>query len=969
MTKSAQMRLILGIFTTIGVAAASLGAAPSAHAVTTPRVKPAAPGPAYISAADHARLKLVAKAAKAKNFGQVRSYAKLVEDPIGRSLADWLYYMAQDPKVSLKEADAFLDAHADWPAISRIQAHVEKRIKPSTPSQTVLEFFDSRDPVSGDGKLQLARALFETGSKDAAKIHLHDAWVNHNFSVDVERRLLSMYGRRLTQEDHAARVDRLLWARQVTRARRIFSKLNAKNRRMAEARAALLLGAASAPTTYLNLREDERLDSGVLLAAVRHFRRRGDHDRAIELAEQSPKDPQTLRNSSRWWYERQLLMRQALKEGRFADAYKAASHHGLDRGGDFAEAEFNAGWVALRFLNEPQRAETHFLALASAVGTPISLSRAHYWLGRTAEARGLASLSDAHYSAASKYIYTYHGQLAAEKAGGPALENEFSPPTKPSPEDLSLFTSRPTVRALRMLADLDLDYEFMVFAYHIDDQLETPGEYVELGRVLTGEGAPHLTVRAGKVAVRRKAFAPEVAYPVIFVPDEAARYVEPAIILGLSRQESEFNARAFSRAGARGLMQLIPTTAQITARKEGLRYSRAALLNDPIYNMTLGSAHLSHLLARYEGSLIMTFAAYNAGAGRVSQWVETYGDPRSPDVDPLDWVELIPFAETRNYVQRVLENTQVYRARLNDAPIAGRLSADLERGGARRRTAIHDRQPSAVLAAAAAGHASKPLASLPARTLARAEAYRKREEARLMEKEIAPTKQETPRDAAAAVTEASPDTSNAQALAQSVNEPTDASAGERMARPGEMTPEKKAEIDALARKLGGVLDKQLSDESTDEIAVPADVVVNVSIAADENEDTIAVTRDAPVVDATATPVIAPSLNARAPAQQTNASSAADEDAAVRRYRPGEPAPTDNEADDLNAGQLSGVFSSADSNPSTNASIATQEANAQATPSCITYGEFQARSQTLTADNDAAAADALAALAARVGDCD
>jgi soluble lytic murein transglycosylase len=229
-------------------------------------------------------------------------------------------------------------------------------------------------------------------------------------------------------------------------------------------------------------------------------------------------------------------------------------------------------------------------------------------------------------------------------------------------------------------------------------------------------------VRAGKVGIQRGAFAPEVAYPLVFVPDEAVRFVSPEIILGLSRQESEFNPRAYSRAGARGMMQLIPTTAQITARKEGLLYNRSALLDDPVYNMTIGSAHLSHLLERFDGSLIMTLAAYNAGAARVDRWITEYGDPRSSTVDPLDWVELIPFSETRNYVQRVLENVQVYHGRINDKPIPGRLYSDLERGGPRDRVASM-KPPSIVLANAASSFAPQALPALPKRTEERARRY------------------------------------------------------------------------------------------------------------------------------------------------------------------------------------------------------------------------------------------------------
>jgi len=699
-----------------GCAALALGA--SALGYATPRLKPPAPGPQYMSREDHALMEDIASALKRKRFAQAKTLSSKLSDPVAASLAAWMYFMAEDPAVDLIEAGAFLDAHNDWPQIERIQTHVEKRIPRAAPADDVLAFFETRNPVSGEGKIALARALFAKNESAAAEFHLRDAWIHHNFTVAEERRILQDYGEVLRQDDHAARVDRLLWARQVTNARRTMSKLKGEARKMAVARAALLMRAASGPRLFGALSADQQHDPGVLHAAVRYFRRTHDEPFAIELSRRAPDDPEGLGNPERWWDERQLLMRWALKEGRFADAYVLAAHNGLGEGSDLAEAEFNAGWIALRFLGQPERAEAHFLALASTVGTPISLSRAYYWAGRAAAAQGKTALARSYYDQAAQYYYSFYGQLAAEELGGEALTPRFGPLHQPSRYDQTLFASRSAVAALRMLADLDLAYEFMVFAYHVDDQLERPGEYMELAKLARGERAPHLSVRAGKVAIQRDAFAPDVAYPLIFVPEQAQRFVAPEIILGLSRQESEFNPRAFSRAGARGVMQLIPSTALITARKEGIRYSRPDLLNDPDYNITLGSAHLSHLLDRFDGSLIMTLAGYNAGAARVSQWIEVYGDPRKDGVNPVDWIELVPFSETRNYIQRVLENVQVYRGRLNNGPIPGKLASDLERGGDPRRVA-NIATASRRIARRAERHGAQSLAPMPARTAAR----------------------------------------------------------------------------------------------------------------------------------------------------------------------------------------------------------------------------------------------------------
>ena len=659
-----------------------------ADAFATPRLKPPAPAPRYISKNDLERIATLREALRRKTFATAKSTAGFVSEPIAWSLAQWYYFEAEDPNVAIDEADAFLDGHPDWPSLSKIQRHVEKQLDNDTPTSDVLALFDNRDPLTANGKMHLARALFANGERDAAVLHIRDAWINDTFRQSEETRFLSSYGGHLRSEDHAARVDRLLWARQVTNARRVFRYLAVADRRRADVRAQLLLAAKNAGTAYDRLGPEDRLDPGVLLAAVRYFRRSGEEPRAISLARLAPDDPDALRNPSRWWDERQLLMRWALKNRRYADAYAMTAGHGLVPGStDFSEAEFDAGWIALRFLGDPARAEVHFAALASSVATPISLARGYYWMGRAAAAMDDAERAARWYAEAARHPYSYYGQLAAEEIGGSALEARFGESAPASPEDKASFASRPAAQALRILTEVGDDRAFLIFGYHLDGLLRTQGEFMEFADVARRIAATHVTVRAGKVAVRAGAFAPEVAYPTIYIPESATRFAPPELILGVSRQESEFNPRAYSRAGARGLMQLIPSTAELTARKERLPYRRSALLNDPDYNMQIGAAHLSHLLRDFNGSYPMVFAAYNAGPHRVRRWIQEFGDPRSAGVDPVDWVEQIPFSETRNYVQRVLENMQVYRGRLNEQPIPGKLAADLERGGPRSRIA------------------------------------------------------------------------------------------------------------------------------------------------------------------------------------------------------------------------------------------------------------------------------------------
>jgi len=688
--------------------------------VQTPRLKPAPPGHKYLSTNDYLTLKDIINDVRRRQWSNARRSIAAIEDETARSLGQWYCFESRDPDVNIAEGIQFLNNHEGWPSLAKIQRHLENHIDERTPVDTVYALFKDRDPLTGNGKLQLLRMLMARGETQAAEIYVRDAWRNHPFTQTEERTILNAYGTWLRPEDHVARVDHLLWARKVTSARRSFNLLPVAERRRAQTRAELYLRAAGAEQSYYNLSVDERLDAGVQHAAIRYFRRTDNEDVAISLVRTLPDDPNALRNPARFWDERNLLMRWALKNGRFSDAYDMAHAHGLEEGLDLAEAEFDAGWIALRFLAEPERAETHFLALAGWATSPISTARAYYWLGRAAKSRGAEDLARARFEIAASHIYTYYGQLAAEELGGAYKAQRFVTNGAIEPIDHERFDRHPAARAFRMITDLDDRRALLIFSYTLDDQLETPGDYLVLADLTIGEDAPHLTVRAGKTAVRNDTLLPEVSYPLVRVPEGAARFAAPELILGLSRQESEFNPRAYSRAGARGVMQLLPETAKITARKENLRYSRDALLADPEYNMTLGSAHLSHLLERFDGSYIMTFVGYNAGPVRADRWVQDYGDPRSGTVDPIDWVELIPFSETRNYVQRVLENMQIYRARLNDTPIAGRLSADLERGGA---TAIAGKlaRPSARLDSLRPGDDTRDLPPVSHLSLARAE--------------------------------------------------------------------------------------------------------------------------------------------------------------------------------------------------------------------------------------------------------
>jgi len=350
----------------------------------------------------------------------------------------------------------------------------------------------------------------------------------------------------------------------------------------------------------------------------------------------------------------------------------------MSQGADFADAEWTAGWIALQHLNDAERAAQHFQRLREGVSTPISLSRANYWFGRALDKMGDQELAQEAYKAAAVHNYAYYGQLASERINQKQLVLTQTP--EPTEAERVAFRERSIIKTLRLLGEAGEKGLFRSFAYHIDDQLQTASEQILFSEIGAEYQYPDVGVRGGKAGLGRGIIAPEVAYPVVSFPLQREVQVENALVLALSRQESELNPRAISHANARGLMQMLPSTAREQARREGLPYRKSWLTDDPGYNMTLGAAHLDDLLGTFNGSYIMTAAAYNAGASRPQKWVVDYGDPRKDEIDPVDWVEFIPFSETRNYVQRVLENVQVYRHRISGQATEIRISDDLARG-------------------------------------------------------------------------------------------------------------------------------------------------------------------------------------------------------------------------------------------------------------------------------------------------
>lgn len=653
-------------------------------ALATPLTAQAATSAPALSGADEAALTAALKACDSANWATALTLENTIKNPIARKMAQWTRLMATDSGATASEIARFQEQNPEWPRQKILSQRAEQAFLALSPDTAdTLAWFSGHKPVTADGQIAYGEALVDTGKKNEGSDIIQRAWIDGDFTTAEQQAILAKDARLIPMWAHEARFERLLWDGNYSDARRMVAMLGADDGKLAEARIQLMSGNARAPAALSKVPDYLRRNAGLLYAQARYKRKVGDPDEALPILLTAPAQGHQMVSPADWWVERRIAARQMLVEGRYADAYKLVSENGLTSGSDFADAEFMSGWIALQYLNRPKDALPHFAALDAGVSTPVSKSRAKYWLGRTQAALGNKDAARKYYREASAFPTTFYGQLALSEAGGEGgrIKLQLPPDPRTSAESEKHFGTSEQARAARMALQVDRPNLARTFVLHLADTLSDPTALAELADFAMSIGVPDMSVRVSKVAAQRGIIMPQRAYPVSVIPDYAklGPQVEPALVYGISRQESEFNPQAASSAGALGLMQLMPGTAKIVARQVGLPYSTARLTTDPAYNATLGSAHLGDLIDNYQGSYIMTIAAYNAGGGRVTQWIGKYGDPRSSNVDPIDWIEQIPFTETRNYVQRVLENVQVYRNRLSGRSLDLAIAEDLRR--------------------------------------------------------------------------------------------------------------------------------------------------------------------------------------------------------------------------------------------------------------------------------------------------
>lgn len=632
-----------------------------------------------LSKSDRKVFALALKEASRNHWTRARSVAKKLQDPLARKIIRFFDIERQGTSASFADISSFIRANPHWPLGKTLKKRAEEAMKDSLAPETVLDWFAGSDPVSTDGWVQLARALLATGQTERAKAVIRDTWINRNFAKRPEKLFYKRYRRFLTADDHLKRLDRLLWEGRNWPVRRMLWKVNAKQRALAEARLMLRHRFGNVDKAIGKVAKELLDDPGLIYERLRWRRRKGRYEQSVELL---MPPPDNLVRPDLWWRERAHLARIALRRGYVTDAYRLVIGHDLKQGADFAEAEWMAGWIALRFIDEPQAALAHFQTMYDAVKYPISRARGAYWSGRAAEALGREETAEQWYRTAAAFPTAYYGQLAASRLeSGHGLYLPEQP--VPLPEETAAFKEMDLVRAVEILGTVDQPDRLKYFILALNDYRKTPGWQTLTAALAAHYGRLDVGITIAKRSSRRGKELPNAGYPSFKPPKLRIRHpdhpLEVPLVMAMIRQESAFYVAAKSHANARGLMQILPRTARRVARSLNIRYSKKRLTSDPVYNMTLGQAYLSGLIDEFDGSYVLALAGYNAGPARARKWAKRYGNPRENTVDSIDWIEMIPFTETRNYVQRVLENLQVYRLKLAETEVAETLEQDLVR--------------------------------------------------------------------------------------------------------------------------------------------------------------------------------------------------------------------------------------------------------------------------------------------------
>jgi soluble lytic murein transglycosylase len=597
--------------------------------------------------------------------------AKKAKDKSIYNFIKWRYLLTTGNQASFYDYKVFIDRNNQYPRIDRLRYLAEHKLSTSKVSpKKIINWFAGEDPLSGYGQMILGESYILIGEKSRGTNLIKKGWITASISKNELKFFRKKFKKYLNADDYIKRADYLAWNNKYWDLRRLTRYLPKDYELLYTARHILMSKGYGVDQAIKNVPEKFKNDAGLNYDRLKWRRKKGRVDSSVEILMKIRNDKDYLVMPEKWWKEREIISRKLIYKKKYEIAYKITSEHGMTAGAEFAEAEWMSGWIALSFLKDPLIAKDHFHNFYKNVSYPISTSRGAFWLGRTYEKLGNKEQSLKWYQEASRYLTTYYGQLAFLKLnpnGKFTLNNDMEVDNKYR----YIFYNKELVKIIYLLDELKKDKYTKYILRHLANDNIKRGSEILAAELATSIERYDFAIQVSKIASYQKRFHNQFNYPIISTPKtiNGRKIPESAFILSIIRQESEFDLSANSHAGAKGLMQLMPYTAKLVSKQAKLPYSKSRLTTDPEYNINLGSHYIAGLILQYDGAYPFATAAYNAGPNRVKYWKKINKDPQKKQVDYVDWVELIKFRETRNYVQRVLENYNVYRYILEKKPI------------------------------------------------------------------------------------------------------------------------------------------------------------------------------------------------------------------------------------------------------------------------------------------------------------
>ena len=582
----------------------------------------------------------------------------------------WKHLLTTGNKATYNEYNNFIKKNSNYPRIGRIKYLAEHKLASDKISEKqIINLFKENDPLSGYGKMMLGDSLIKMGQIEKGILLIKTGWITADLTKSDLRIFRKRFKKYLTASDYIKRADYLAWEGKNWDLRRMLRYLPKDEELLYTARQLLMSKSYGVDQAISNVPKKYKNDAGLNYDRLKWRRKRGRVDSSVEILTKIENTEKYLVRPDKWWKEREIIARSLIYKKKYELAYKISSKHALTEGPEYAEAEWMSGWIALSFLKNPVLAEEHFLNFNNNVSYPISLSRGAYWLGRTYDKLGLKEKSEEWFKEGSKYLTTYYGQLSHMKIN-PNKLFELEKLMEVDKNTIEKFNNKELVKIIYLLDELDKDKHTKYILRHIALENVTSGTEILAAKLATEIGRYDFAIQVSKIASYEHRFHNKYNYPIISTPKYInGRKILTAFILSIIRQESEFDLSANSWAGAKGLMQLMPYTAKVVAKQAKLPYSKSRLTTDPEYNINLGSHYIAGLILEYDGAYPFAIAAYNAGPKRVKYWKKINKNPQKNQIDYVNWIELIRFEETRNYVQRVLENYNVYRYILEQKPI------------------------------------------------------------------------------------------------------------------------------------------------------------------------------------------------------------------------------------------------------------------------------------------------------------